>query len=818
MRKNKAIFGLLGLTAVCVGLGAFNLTKPNVSASAVEGLSVNRLGDLEWNAVDGATSYKVSSSYGEFTVSENKANVGDAILRAAKDAVAQNAQATQASVEFTVTPYVDDVAGTANSFTYTFDDYIDYGFATTDFSQTQKNAQGTIVGNNEMVVPANGTAGVIGATYKNNLFTFGWSSNARLSTNMGQNSYFYFFGNEDKVEDTSGGYYSSTSYSEYAWAIRFARAKYAVYLDGNNVSAKYAHENSLYTEYGETITVPAQTEAIESYALTVGVFDTYTLSGDKKGETLYIYRELLDKQNQTKTFDFETSCFVDNATLADPNADGDTADAIDENDYENCSGFGVRSPSANYTYTLSSAEVTENEGVQPLVNLAKKSFSAGEEKTFYWYYNNLSDLAIANLQNVKARITFNGTTVEKSLEETNVAGTYKIGLTVAEEDYDKDIAISIALAGGKVDATCVYTAQQCMEDIMSDATAEYGITYILPQGVVNSPNNPQVYTTATAIDLVAPQTIPDGYLFKGWYDPADTLFEHKIEQIVGVVGEIELVAVIVQGYTVTLEIEGTTQTFAYYVGDNAVALSAPAIAGKTFKKWQIKNGNVYQDYTGTSITPTANTVLKAVYEDEVFQITYVAEGATHNNPATFMAGDNVVFTAPTKDGYFFAGWYTDSVFTQEIKNTANVAQNLTLYARFIKDTVGATANVAANTNRQLVPMPLLPEGFTCATKLFVKGSTQALELEEGVYYVFNEVGTVYTVEYTIMLPTGEAVVRTTELTVVSSGESAPTTDVEEEEEKNSPWLVIGLIAGAVVIAGAGVGVGVFLGMKKKKEE
>ena len=183
-----------------------------------------------------------------------------------------------------------------------------------------------------------------------------------------------------------------------------------------------------------------------------------------------------------------------------------------------------------------------------------------------------------------------------------------------------------------------------------------------------------------------------------------------------------------------------------------------------------------------------------------------------------MAGDNVVFTAPTKDGYFFAGWYTDSAFTQEIKNTANVAQNLTLYARFIKDTVGATANVTANTNRQLVPMPLLPEGFTCATKLFVKGSTQALELEEGVYYVFNEVGTVYTVEYTIMLPTGEAVVRTTELTVVSSGESAPTTDVEEEKEKNSPWLVIGLIAGAVVIAGAGVGVGVFFGMKKKKEE
>ena len=816
MRKSKMICGLLALSALCVGAGALNFQKPT-SASAVDGFTVNRIGDLEWNAVDGATSYKVSSIYGEFTVIDNKANVGDAIERAAQTAVAQNAQATQASVEFTITPYTDSVAGTASSFTYTFEDYVNHGFTTRDISQAQKNANGTLVENGEIATPANGTAGVVGAMYKNNLFTFAWSSNGQVSSKEANNSYFYLFGSE-KVVSYNGAndtYYNSTSFSEYAWAIRFTRSRYAVYLEGKEVSAKYAHteETASYVEMG-ALTVPTHSSENESYAITLGVFDTYDLSGEKTGETLYIYREVIDKQNGTKTFDYQGSYFVDNNTIADPNGDGDTSDAIDENDYENCSGFGMRSPSTNFIYTAQSAKLSKDEIVEPLCEVSKKSFTDGEDKTFHWYLSNLSDLAVVNIENVKARITFNGTTVEQSLAETNVSGTYKISLTVPEEDYDKNIAISVVIKGGQVDGVRNYTAQSCLEDIMADVNAEYDINYVLPQGVVNSANNPNVYNTASAITLAAPETLPTGYLFKGWYESTDTTYQNKITEILGRVGEIELVAVIALGYNITLEIEGATQTFAYFVGDPAMQLTAPEIEGKTFVKWQIKNGAIYEDFTGMTITPTATTILKAIYDLATYQITYVAEGATHSNPATYTVGDSITFTAATKAGYFFAGWYKDSAFSQRVENTSGLSQNLTVYAWFIKDTIGATATITASENRQLVPMPVLPEGFTCATKLFIKDSTQALELEDGLYYVFNESDKVYTVEYTIMMPTGDAVVRTAELTVVA--EETGNANQEPTEEKKSPWLAIGLIGGGVLLVG--VALGVLFYLKSKREE
>ena len=85
--KNKILSGILALSAVaCVSLGIAFQSDNNVTASAVSGLSVNALGDLQWTAVDGATSYEVSSAYGTLTTTDTKVNVGDAIMKAAKSA------------------------------------------------------------------------------------------------------------------------------------------------------------------------------------------------------------------------------------------------------------------------------------------------------------------------------------------------------------------------------------------------------------------------------------------------------------------------------------------------------------------------------------------------------------------------------------------------------------------------------------------------------------------------------------------------------------------------------------------------------------
>ena len=229
-------------------------------------------------------------------------------------------------------------------------------------------------------------------------------------------------------------------------------------------------------------------------------------------------------------------------------------------------------------------------------------------------------------------------------------------------------------------------------------------------------------------------------------------------------------------------------------------------------KWQVKVGDSYQDYTQTSVLPTTDMTFRAVYKYVDYSIAYVADGATHNNPASYTTETPVTFENATKEGYFFGGWYTDSVFTQRIESTAGLTEELTVYAQFVKDIDNASATIVASDEKQVVPMPALPAGFVCTTKLCEKGATDALELENGAYYAFSEVGKVYIVEYTITLPTGESVVRTLELTVVQETQD----DVEPAPQKDTTWLLIGLIGGGVLLVGAGVGA--FFYIKRKKKE
>ena len=61
-----------------------------------------------------------------------------------------------------------------------------------------------------------------------------------------------------------------------------------------------------------------------------------------------------------------------------------------------------------------------------------------------------------------------------------------------------------------------------------------------------------------------------------------------------------------------------------------------------------------------SVTTTESTT--------IYNITYELNGGTNseNNPTEFKTGDIISLDFPTKEGYMFAGWYTDSAFTTDI--------------------------------------------------------------------------------------------------------------------------------------------------------
>ncbi|MBQ9743626.1 MAG: leucine-rich repeat protein [Clostridia bacterium] len=68
-----------------------------------------------------------------------------------------------------------------------------------------------------------------------------------------------------------------------------------------------------------------------------------------------------------------------------------------------------------------------------------------------------------------------------------------------------------------------------------------------------------------------------------------------------------------------------------------------------------------------------------------FSITYELNGGTNNteNPNGYNTGDTVSLAFPERADYMFAGWYTDSALTSEIKEIKDKEESLTLYAKWI---------------------------------------------------------------------------------------------------------------------------------------
>ena len=87
--------------------------------------------------------------------------------------------------------------------------------------------------------------------------------------------------------------------------------------------------------------------------------------------------------------------------------------------------------------------------------------------------------------------------------------------------------------------------------------------------------------------------------------------------------------------------------------------------------------------TPTTEAPTTETpTTKPVGE---YNIKYELNGGTNNenNPSSYNTGDTIALSFPTKEDYMFMGWYTNSTFTNELKEIADKTGDLTLYAKWV---------------------------------------------------------------------------------------------------------------------------------------
>ncbi len=95
---------------------------------------------------------------------------------------------------------------------------------------------------------------------------------------------------------------------------------------------------------------------------------------------------------------------------------------------------------------------------------------------------------------------------------------------------------------------------------------------------------------------------------------------------------------------------------------------------------------------GANITQAEGQELVVKYTRKNYQLTYESNGGSYVGGVTVPYGTEqaVTSTVPTRNGYTFAGWFTDEALTQAAGSTVTVNGNTTLYAKWTGDTVPYT--------------------------------------------------------------------------------------------------------------------------------
>lgn len=214
------------------------------------------------------------------------------------------------------------------------------------------------------------------------------------------------------------------------------------------------------------------------------------------------------------------------------------------------------------------------------------------------------------------------------------------------------------------------------------------ITYHM-NGGINSDSNQGYYREGYAYNYIYNPMSRVGYTFTGWY------FDEKLTRGLegrylssDLTGPIDLYAGWVPiVYSITYVANGGINApdniTSYTIEDDSFTLLAPTRTGYRFRGW----------YTDASFTDPISVIEKGVTYghlylyarwEPLYKITYNLNGGVNasKNPASYAESDVITLEEPTKKGYIFAGWYTDSAFTDSISEIRERSGNLTLYAKW----------------------------------------------------------------------------------------------------------------------------------------
>lgn len=232
---------------------------------------------------------------------------------------------------------------------------------------------------------------------------------------------------------------------------------------------------------------------------------------------------------------------------------------------------------------------------------------------------------------------------------------------------------------------------------------EKKIAYELDGGV-NAAENPSAYiSTDGTVYLKNPTKL--GYDFQGWYK--ENTYENRVYNLSSSLVKNDLTLYAkweIHTYKISYKDGGThNNPTSYTIEDLDFTLQDAVKSGYQFAGW----------YTDSACTKSISTIKTDSCEDiylyakweRIYTITYELNGGVNDqsNPAFYTKADVITLGDPTKEGYTFTGWYTDSSFTDQISEIRDRSGNLTLYAKWTETPKKITyewngGNVSANLN------------------------------------------------------------------------------------------------------------------------
>jgi uncharacterized repeat protein (TIGR02543 family) len=195
----------------------------------------------------------------------------------------------------------------------------------------------------------------------------------------------------------------------------------------------------------------------------------------------------------------------------------------------------------------------------------------------------------------------------------------------------------------------------------------YPIIYHLDGGS-QGPGNPYSYTIETPDITLADPSRP-GHIFKGWY--ADSSFLSTSAGIprgsTGIKNFYAKWDIITYTITYTLNggINSPENPAVYTVTQSSITFADPSRPGYTFAGWYDN-----PDFSGSPVIAIpagdiGNRAFYAAWTLDTYTIEYVLGGGKNSgdNPGTYTVYDDITFLPAAKDGYEFAGWFTDQQFS-----------------------------------------------------------------------------------------------------------------------------------------------------------